>query len=207
MASTTPDMIARAFDPEGLDHIEEQLAQLRRVDLTAKFDRNHAAVLVALCHDHNRDPAVLFTLRSSELRSHRGEVSFPGGHVDPEDHDDVAAAIRECQEEIFLTPQRILGRWHDVTNKNATAAVTPCVAYLGHVDARNQAFNESEVAEVFTVPLATLMDPRFRSTWSTSRFPGVKMPQFDGAPHRIWGLTAYILSGVLNSAIFPTTQH
>ena len=93
-----------------------------------------------------------------------------------DDVDAVAAALRECQEEVYLTPLRVLGLWHDgrparacalsnspglpaglftpqalfwgalsVTNKDLTAAVTPCIAYLGPVDPSTQPFNADEV--------------------------------------------------------------
>eukprot|EP00730_Choanoeca_flexa_P012216 TRINITY_DN3684_c0_g1_i1.p1 TRINITY_DN3684_c0_g1~~TRINITY_DN3684_c0_g1_i1.p1 ORF type:complete len:249 (+),score=42.69 TRINITY_DN3684_c0_g1_i1:789-1535(+) len=194
--------IEATLTSEGLDRMQEHLGNLSRVDLTTKLQR-HAAILVPLCHDEHGQPAVLFTLRSSKLRTHRGEVSFPGGHVDNDDDDAVAAALRECQEEVYLQPQRVLGLWHDVINKDGTAAVTPCVAYMGHVNASTQPFSSDEVEEVFTITLADLMNKELRSFGTLNRLPGIKMPQYDSGPHRVWGLTAYVLTGVLNSIVFP----
>ena len=56
-------------------------------------------------------------------------------------------AVRECEEEVSLTPLRILGMWHDLPNKDRTIAVTPVLAYMGHVDPRQFAscFNPAEV--------------------------------------------------------------
>eukprot|EP00045_Choanoeca_perplexa_P006727 m.58225 g.58225 ORF g.58225 m.58225 type:complete len:62 (+) comp13756_c1_seq4:1711-1896(+) len=48
-------------------------------------------------------------------------------------------------EEVYLAPQRVLGRWHDVTNKEGNTAVTPCIAYMGQVDANHQLFSQDEV--------------------------------------------------------------
>lgn len=108
------------------------------------FDR-FASVLVALCHMPTGEPAVLFTLRSSAMRAHSGEVSFPGGKRDPEDMSPEACAIRECREEIGIEPERILGLWHDVTNKDNTTCVTPCVGYLGVIDIHTLRPNPDEV--------------------------------------------------------------
>ena len=260
---------------QSLDLYEERLAEMQRTDLEDRFSR-HASVLLPLCHDgRTGEPSVLFTLRASSLRAHSGEVSFPGGKRDTDDAHAEACALRECMEEVGLAPERMLGRWHDITNKEGTAAVTPCIAYLGTIDVdainsnpdevgrawphgdalagRNKEkgpgpfgganlntspLSPPQVEEVFLVPLQRLADPELRSHWSSRRalqcwprsvaqwprcgplspaaltpfsamhrpgFPGVKMPQFDGGPHRIWGLTAYILAGFLNTIVFPPT--
>lgn len=200
-----PDVITAALEPESLDLYEERLAEMQRTDLEDRFSR-HASVLLPLCHDgRTGEPSVLFTLRASSLRAHSGEVSFPGGKRDTDDAHAEACALRECMEEVGLAPERMLGRWHDITNKEGTAAVTPCIAYLGTIDVDAINSNPDEVEEVFLVPLQRLADPELRSHWSSRRFPGVKMPQFDGGPHRIWGLTAYILAGFLNTIVFPPT--
>lgn len=127
-----------------LDVYAARLAALQRTDLEARF-QHRASVLLPLCHDQNGEPSILFTLRSDSLRAHSGEVSFPGGKRDTDDLHAEACALRECLEEVGVVPERMLGRWHDVTNKEGTAAVTPCVAYLGTVDASALIPNPDEV--------------------------------------------------------------
>lgn len=97
-------------------------------------------------------------------------LSFPGGRVDPGDMDAFDTARRECLEEIAMEPLEILGAWHDVPNKNGDTRITPCLAYLGVVTRDSMKhYNSDEVAEVFTVPVADLMNPDLRSTWTSSR--------------------------------------
>ena len=59
-------------------------------------------------------------------------------------------ATRECLEEVNLAPQRILGLWHDLPNKDRTLAVTPVIAYMGDIDPRQFAtcFNPAEVCSI-----------------------------------------------------------
>ena len=96
--------------------------------------------------------------------------------------------------------------WHDVTNYNRSTAVTPVVSYFGAVDLdKDVRVNADEVAEVFSVPLRDLVDPALQST-TTFETRSLSMPQFDGGPHRIWGLTAYVLSGCLHDALFPPAE-
>jgi 8-oxo-dGTP pyrophosphatase MutT (NUDIX family) len=128
------------------DDYAARLAALQRTDLEDRF-QHHASVLLPLCHDHHGEPSILFTLRSDSLRAHSGEVSFPGGKRDTDDLHAEACALRECMEEVGIVPERMLGRWHDVTNKDGTAAVTPCVAYLGTVDANALTPNPDEVGQ------------------------------------------------------------
>eukprot|EP00042_Codosiga_hollandica_P033221 m.219620 g.219620 ORF g.219620 m.219620 type:complete len:154 (+) comp54135_c1_seq1:68-529(+) len=85
--------------------------------------------------------------------------------------------------------------------QDSKLAVTPVVAYMGNIDPSQFAssFNPSEVAEVFTVTIHELMNVHKRVT--TQRF-GINFPAFEGGPHRIWGLTAYVLENVL-SVVLP----
>lgn len=183
-----------------------------------------AAVLVPLCSVAG-EAAVLFTLRSDRLTAHRGEVCFPGGMAEAGDDDAVACALRETHEELGIATDslRVLGLSRPVPDRTGTILVTPVVAYLGAIDARSLPRNPDEVADVFGIPLRTLMDPAFRTTVKTSRCLAHRrgpphaapvadtrisgmLPAFDGGPHRVWGLTAYVLDAVLRDAIVPTLQ-
>jgi len=158
-----------------------------------------AAVLVPLVV---RDGGVrlLLTRRTEHLRDHAGQISFPGGRIEASDADAVAAALREAEEEVGLARDAIevigaLPDYHTVT----AFVVTPIVA-LVRADA-SFALDPFEVAEVFEVPLAFLMDPAHHRThefeFSGNRRRFLSMP-WDGdgpAPcsYFIWGATAAML--------------
>jgi 8-oxo-dGTP pyrophosphatase MutT (NUDIX family) len=140
---------------------------------------------------------VLLTHRTAHLSSHSGQVAFPGGKADPGDADAVATALREAHEEIGLDADavEVLGTMPTYTTGSAFV-VTPVVAL---VDSRAKLLpNPYEVAQVFEVPLAFLMNPahhrRHRVEWEGSQREWLSMPYHDGhAEHFIWGATAGML--------------
>jgi 8-oxo-dGTP pyrophosphatase MutT (NUDIX family) len=145
---------------------------------------------------------VLLTQRTDHLRDHAGQIAFPGGRVEPEDADAVAAALREAEEEIGLPPSAVdvIGRLpHYATITNYI--VTPVVALVRPpFTLRLDAY---EVAEAFEVPLQFLMTPahhqRHEFELQGQRRQFLSMP-WDGRagygrPRRyfIWGATASML--------------
>jgi len=151
-----------------------------------------AAVLVPLI---NRDDGltVLFTERSRDLPDHPGQISFPGGRVEPGDADAGIAALREAEEEVGLSRERVtlLGRlepYETVTGYR----VTPVVGWVEPpVEIKADPL---EVAEVFEVPLAFLLEPanlqrHFRMIGDTRR-DYYAIPYGD---RYIWGATAAML--------------
>jgi 8-oxo-dGTP pyrophosphatase MutT (NUDIX family) len=157
-----------------------------------------AAVLVPLV----RRPAgltVLLTRRTDHLNDHAGQVSFPGGRTDPEDADAVATALREAQEEVGIAPEEVevIGRLPTYTTVTAYE-VTPVVGLLD--PPRALALDAFEVAEVFEVPLAFLMDPanhrRHAVEWDGLARQFISMPWGEdarGEPYFVWGATAAML--------------
>ncbi len=141
--------------------------------------------------------SLLLTLRTAHLSTHSGQIAFPGGKVDPTDHDAIAAALREAEEEIGLTPQHVevLGTLPEYVTGTAFH-VTPVVALVQPGFALRP--NPHEVDDVFEVPLPFLMDPRHHRRHALS-FEGVvrewySMPWHDGHQERfIWGATAGML--------------
>lgn len=149
-----------------------------------------AAVLIGVL-----DGAVVLTKRASTLKHHPGQVAFPGGKLDGAETP-VQAALREAQEEIGLDPATVtvlatLPPHETVT----TYTVTPVLA---RIDADFTPVAEpGEVAEVFRVPLAFLMDPANYSIegrrWRGQRREYFVVPY---GPHYIWGATARILKSL-----------
>jgi 8-oxo-dGTP pyrophosphatase MutT (NUDIX family) len=136
---------------------------------------------------------IILTKRLDNLRSHSGQVAFPGGKIDPDDPSPEAAALREAQEEIALDPAlvEVMGRLPDYLSGSGYR-IAPV---LGLVDARAaMSANPDEVDYVFEVPLAFLMDPANHRRGSRI-FQGTER-QFIEMPygeHYIWGVTAGII--------------
>lgn len=146
-----------------------------------------AAVLVPIVR--REDPTVLLTRRTDTLRSHAGQVAFPGGRIDPGE-DAVAAALREAMEEVALPPDEVevIGR-ADEYETGSGYRITPVVGLIPPDLPLVPA--ESEVAAVFEVPLAHLLDPRnHRLEVAMWQGRDRRYWEIDWATHRIWGVTA-----------------
>ena len=151
-----------------------------------------AAVLVPLV---NRPEGlqVLFTQRTAHLSDHAGQISFPGGRVEPQDPSHAAAALRETQEEVGLPPERVailgqLAEYETVTGFR----VTPIVGWVEPPFAVQP--DPFEVADVFEVPLAFLLDPENQQRHF--RMLGEMRRDYWAIPYRdryIWGATAAML--------------
>lgn len=136
---------------------------------------------------------VLLTQRTAHLKSHSGQVSFPGGKAEPEDPSPEHTALREAQEEIGLAGDRVelLGRlshYHTRTGFRVTPVVGIVMPPFDLVP------DAQEVAEVFEVPLDFVLDPanheRHTRQWQGRDVPYVAMPY---GRHYIWGATAAML--------------
>ena len=143
---------------------------------------------------------VVLTQRTPHLRSHGGQIAFPGGKIDDEDPDAVAAALREAHEEVGVPSEgvEVLGQL-PLYITGTGYHVTPVVA--GLPPTLEFAPNPFEVDEVFTVPLDFLMDPQHHRLhqWQPAhnhRREWFSMPYYDlqaGRERYIWGVTAGIL--------------
>lgn len=160
-----------------------------------------AAVLVPVVAGD--EPTLLFTLRTETVRSHKGQISFPGGSIDPTDASAEAAALREAQEEIGLDPGdvEVLGELDTTPTFVSGFVITPFVGLLTAVPHLTP--NPDEVAEVLEVPLADLNDeiraePGFAHAGRT--YPTEAWIWRD---YVIWGVTARLIRlflGVLSEA-------
>jgi 8-oxo-dGTP pyrophosphatase MutT (NUDIX family) len=148
-----------------------------------------AAVLVPVI-DRPHGLTVLFTLRRDDLNSHPGQIAFPGGRVDDSDDGPLAAALREAEEEVGLPAASAepLG-FLDAYQTGTGYRIVPVVALVDAAFMPRPA--PAEVADVFEVPLAFLLDPanhqRDSAVWRGARRWFYVMPYGE---HRIWGATA-----------------
>jgi 8-oxo-dGTP pyrophosphatase MutT (NUDIX family) len=151
-----------------------------------------AAVLVPIVA-HPAQLTVLFTQRTAQLRSHSGQVSFPGGRAEPEDASPELTALREAEEEIGLPAGRveIVARLPDYLTRTGFR-VTPVVGLL--TPPLELAPDSREVEEVFEVPLAFLLDARNHRR-ETRELRGETLGYYvmQYGERRIWGATAGML--------------
>lgn len=154
-----------------------------------------AAVLVPIVL--REQPTVLLTVRSAALSTHSGQIAFPGGKRDPQDGSAEVTAVREAHEEVGLAPENVevLGRL-PVYVTGTAFHITPVVALI-HPQPRYFP-NPGEVADLFEVPLAFLLNPahheRHGMQWQGVDREWFAMPYQDGPQQRyIWGATAGML--------------
>ena len=150
-----------------------------------------AAVLIAVV-DHPQ-PTVLLTQRAAHLHDHAGQISFPGGKIDPEDASPLDAALREAWEEIGLSREFIdpIG-YLDLYGTGFGFRILPTVARIR--PGFSLRISEDEVDDAFEVPLAFLMDAANHQVHS-KEFRGI-MRSYYAMPfqqHYIWGATAGML--------------
>lgn len=153
-----------------------------------------AAVLIALTD--RAEPGLILTQRPETMRRHPGQVAFPGGLVDPDDADAIAAALREAEEEVALPRETVdviaaLAPYRTVTGFDIVpviGVIPPDLQLVPH---------DAEVAAVFEVPLAYALDPANRAE-KRMMFAGTERRYFETmwGERRIWGATAAILANL-----------
>jgi len=167
-------------------------ALVRRAVAPLMVNLREAAVLVPIVR-RSGGHTVLLTRRADTLRKHRGQVSFPGGRRDATDASLTACALREATEEVGLPSANaeVIGYLDDYPTTTGFK-VTPVVALVR--PPRRFAFDPVEVAEVFEVPLALLLDAASYEPKVFTR-EGLNVPFFEvnHAGQRIWGATAGML--------------
>lgn len=150
-----------------------------------------SAVLM-LFGDGPDGPDVLLTQRASTLRSHAGQVSFPGGRLDPGDAGPAEAALREAQEETGVDPAGVVvaGRFPELYLTPSHHLVTPVLGWWREPSPVGVA-DPAEVARVERVPVAELLDPANRFTIPLRN--GWRSPGFAARGLFVWGFTAMLL--------------
>ncbi len=155
-------------------------------------------MLALIAQSSDGRQALHFTVRRPDLPTHAGQISFPGGKIDPHDSDEIAAALRETEEELGVTVERgqVLGLLDDIPTPSRFI-ISPVVAWVdAPIEPRP---NPGEVAEVFAVPLDELVDPAIYRSQGQRRFLGIDftMHEYHWQQHRIWGATAKMVASLV----------
>ena len=162
-------------------------------------DSRKAAVLVPVLIEKG-DARLVYTVRKDDLADHAGQISFPGGSIEPGDESLLATALREAEEEIDLSPDlvEVVGELEEMYIPPSNFRVSPFVGLLP--PEAEMVLAPDEVEEIFTVSLSTLAAPEtFRKVLWSRGGRDYEVPVFaiEGpAPRNIWGATA-AMTGVL----------
>jgi 8-oxo-dGTP pyrophosphatase MutT (NUDIX family) len=186
--------------PDWMLPIRDGALSISGSDITAFLppedsDARPGAVLM-LFGEGEHGPDLLLTERAHTMRSHPGQVSFPGGSIDPSDASPTAAALREAEEEVGLDPAGVdvLATLPELWLPPSNFAVTPVLAYwrepgpVGVVD-------PAEVHAVFRTPISELLDPAHRVTFTHPG--GYSSPGFligEDKDVVLWGFTAGLIN-------------
>ncbi len=157
----------------------------------------HRAAAVLIPITDRAEPGVILTQRPTWLRSHAGQVAFPGGKVDDRDESSIFAALREAEEELNIPPARVevIGV-ADTYYSGSGYSIAPVVGIIPP-DLELQP-NPQEVEDWFEVPLAFLLDPA-NSIKKETNWNGQQRSYYDmqWGERRIWGVTAGIIANLV----------
>lgn len=174
-----------------------------RVPQGAPEGDDEAAVLILFTGDADAatvpdDAHVLITHRTPRMRSHSGQMAFPGGHIDAGDRGPVDAALREAWEETGLDRNRVvpLATLSTVTTGGSGRRVRPVVAYAAR-PGETYVASPFETDDVFFMAVHDLVDPVNRLQVGRGRYAG---PAFRTGCYVVWGFTAALLSVLLEQA-------
>ena len=157
----------------------------------------HRAAAVLIPITDRAEPGVILTQRPTWLRSHAGQVAFPGGKVDDSDENSIFAALREAEEELNIPPARVevIGV-ADTYYSGSGYSIAPVVGIIPpDLDLQP---NPQEVEDWFEVPLAFLLDPA-NSIKKETNWNGQQRSYYDmqWGERRIWGVTAGIIANLV----------
>ncbi len=160
-------------------------------------DADRRAAVLAPVVERSTGPCILFTKRADHLGDHPGQMSFPGGSVEPSDDDLESTALREADEEIGLRAEEteVFGRLDDIETVSEYV-VTP---FVGTVPDRPYEPDDREVAEIALLPVAALTDPTNYESERRDhpRYGPIRLHFFNVDDYTVWGATARMLVQLL----------
>ena len=186
--------------PDWMLPIRDSALSITGADITAFLPPEDSGArpgaVLMLFGEGEHGPDLLLTERAHDMRSHPGQVSFPGGSVDPTDESPVAAALREAEEEVGLDPSTVdvLATLPELWLPPSNFAVTPVLAWWRE-NSPVRVVDPAEVHAVFRTPISELLDPEHRVT--VTHPMGYSSPGFlIGADKDVllWGFTAGLIN-------------
>ena len=179
--------------------IKEITNKLESQHISESTDLPQAAVLIGMLNENNpnEDTEIIYTLRSSKLSTHSGEVSFPGGKRDEIDASLEKTALREANEEIGLNVNdaKFLGRLDYLVSRH-NIEVNPIIF---SINKEPQFVPNEEIEAVFTVPISFLINKKnLQKDIVEKHGKRWLVPQWQYKNFKIWGLTAMITTNFLN---------
>ncbi len=184
----------------------EIVGSYRKQRLSGRNLVKSAVLVPLLCKDG--EIHVLLTERTQDVRSHKGQVCFPGGTPQPEDSSLLDTALREAWEETGIDPEdvEVIGEIDDNVVASTGYVISPFVGFVPYPYGFRA--NEAETKDIFFVPLSVLMDPlEFREQERVIGEHFYHGPVCDYNGHVIWGATGRILQhlvGLLGSGASPS---
>jgi len=149
-------------------------------------------VLIPIVADGGDDTRIILTKRTTTLRYHKGEISFPGGMYEEDDRETVRTELRECDEEIGVKPDdiQIVGRLDDMETVTGFV-ITPYVGLIPYP--YDFKLNRDEVHHLICLPFSYLMDCEPETTTAERRGKTIEAPVIYYEGERIWGATCKLL--------------
>jgi len=187
--------------PDWLEPVRRAAQQIGPHDLTTfvppqDAPRPRRGAVLLLFGEGPAGPDLLLTERAHDMRSHPGQVSFPGGSIDPTDASPADAAVREAEEETGLDPRgvEVFATLPELWLPPSNFAVTPVLAWWRE-QSDVRVVDAAEVHAIYRVPVEELLDPAHRV--SVRHPSGWRGPAFligDDKDLVLWGFTAGIIA-------------
>ena len=195
------------------ERINQRVARLRQslepVDQLARhrIGAGRGAAVLMPIFELDDDLHLVYIRRSDHVDSHRGQVAFPGGRVDPTDETLLHTALREAREEVGIEPESVdlLGCFEGTVARTSEIHVTPFVGVIPA--AHGLRADPKEVAAIFFVPMSALEDSSYRGTYRFRRDSGTvtEHPAIFYNDQVIWGLTLRFTEELLDRMNGSTT--
>jgi 8-oxo-dGTP pyrophosphatase MutT (NUDIX family) len=184
-----------------IEKIRRKLSAVTPAPRESLANKTNAAAVLIPIFERDGELHIVYIRRSDHVASHRGQVAFPGGRVDPIDATLLDAALREAHEEVGIHPStvEVIGAFATMQTTTSGIVVAPFVGVIPSDASLKPQL--SEVAQIFDVPLSALRDPKFRGDYRwkseghatrSSKFPAILY-----AGQTIWGLTLRITLNLL----------